>query len=91
MAKTFAPRVLKKDRQRIDPTEVLGSDVFAVSDNKLFQGAKVQEIELKEIRVLGQVRTKFDDKSIRDLAENIQINGLIQPLVLHKDRDGRYR
>jgi ParB family chromosome partitioning protein len=84
MAKTFAPRVKKRERKTIDLTERLGRDVSKISDQKLLQGAKISEIALKDIVVKSQVRTKFNDSSIKDLAANIKANGLIQPLVLHK-------
>jgi len=85
MAKSFAPRVSKSQRKKIDIQELIGRDVFKMSDQKLLQGARLDEIRLSSITVKGQVRTKFDDSSIRDLAENIKINGLIQPLVVHDD------
>jgi ParB family transcriptional regulator, chromosome partitioning protein len=90
MAKTFASRISKKDRTVIDVSEKLGRDIFKVSDDKLLQGAKLDEIFLKDIIVKDQVRTKFNDDSIKDLAKNIEVNGLIQPLVLHRDRKGHY-
>jgi ParB family chromosome partitioning protein len=90
MAKTFAARVSKRERNVIDMSEKLGKDVFKISDDKLLQGAKLDEIKLKDIIVKEQVRTKFNDDSIKDLAKNIEVNGLIQPLVLHKDKKGNY-
>lgn len=90
MAKTFAARVTKKERNVIDLSEKLGRDIFKLSDEKLLQGAKLDEIALKDIIVKEQVRTKFNDESIKDLAKNIEVNGLIQPLVLHRDRFGKY-
>jgi len=84
MAKKFAPRVSKRNRKTIDLTERLGRDVFQASDDKLLKGAKLDEIQLSDINVKEQVRTKFNDASIKDLAANIESNGLIQPLVLHK-------
>lgn len=91
MSKTFAARVSKKERSTIDLSEKVGRDIFKVSDDRLLQGAKLTEIQMKEIVVKEQVRTKFNDDSIRDLAKNIEVNGLIQPLVLHQDKNGRYR
>lgn len=91
MSKTFAARVSKKERKTIDLSEKVGRDIFKISDDRLLQGAKLDEIYLKNIVVKEQVRTKFNDDSIRDLAKNIEINGLIQPLVLHKDKNGSYR
>ena len=90
MAKTFAPRVSKNERRTIDLSDKLGRDVFKISDDKLLRDAKLDEIELKTIRVKEQVRTKFNDSSIKELADNIKANGLIQPLVLHKNDSGGY-
>ena len=91
MSKIFASRVSKKERSTIDVSEKLGRDIFKISDEKLLQGAKLAEIQLKDIFVKEQVRTKFNDDSIKDLAKNIEINGLIQPLVLYHEKSGRYR
>lgn len=85
MAKTFAARVSKKERETIQVDEKL----YKISDEKLLQGAKLDKIKLKDIQVKDQVRTKFNDDSLRDLAANIKTNGLIQPLVLHK-KNGVY-
>ena len=84
MAKNFSPRLAKKERRVIDLEQTLGADLFARSDNKLLQGARLDDVRLSDIVVKEQVRTKFNDKSIQDLAENIKLNGLIQPLVIHR-------
>lgn len=84
MAKNFAPRVSKKDRKTIDLSSKLKKDVFKLSDDRLLAGAKLTEINLKDITVKEQVRTKFNDSSLKELSDNIRSNGLIQPLVLHK-------
>ena len=91
MSKTFAARVSKKQRTTIDLSDKVGKDIFKISDERLLQGATLAEIQIKEILVKEQVRTKFNDDSIRDLAKNIEVNGLIQPLVLYLDKSGRYR
>ena len=91
MSKTFAARVSKKQRTTIDLSDKIGKDIFKISDERLLQGATLAEIHIKEIVVKEQVRTKFNDDSIKDLAKNIELNGLIQPLVLHQDKNGRYR
>jgi ParB family chromosome partitioning protein len=91
MSKTFATRVSKRERTVIDISEKLGRDVFKGSDEKLLQGAKLAEIFVQDIIVREQVRTKFNDDSIRELAKNIEVNGLIQPLVLYQEKNGRYR
>ncbi len=91
MSKTFTARISKKERKTIDLADKIGHDVFKISDERLLQGAKLDEIQLRNIVVKEQVRTKFNDDSIKDLAKNIEVNGLIQPLVLHRDRNGSYR
>ncbi len=89
MAKTFAPRVSKRERKTIDLSSKLDRDIFKTSDDKLLQGAKLDEVLLSSINVKEQVRTKFNDGSINELAKNIDANGLIQPLVLHRGARGR--
>ncbi|EQC48918.1 ParB-like protein [Bacteriovorax sp. BSW11_IV] len=91
MAKKFAARVAKSDRRVIDMSDRLSRDLFKISDEKLLKGARLDEILLKDINVKEQVRTKFNDDSIKELAANIKVNGLIQPLVLHLDKKlGKY-
>ena len=89
MAKKFAPRVSKRNRTKIDLSENLDQEIFNLSDKKLLQGAKLDEIQLKNVNVKDQVRTKFNDDSLKELAANIEENGLIQPLVLHLNK-GKY-
>lgn len=83
MAKSFAPRVTKKRRKTISINDKVTNDLFKLSDKKLLKGARLDEIALADIYVKDQVRTKFNDSSIRELAKNIEANGLIQPIVLH--------
>ena len=83
MVKKFAPRVSKKNRKVISLAKTLDKELFKVTDEKLLKGAKLSEIYLEDIRVKEQVRTKFNDHSLKELADNIRTNGLIQPLVLH--------
>ena len=85
MAKKFSARVSKKNRKTLDMSERLGRDLLQLADDKLLEGARLEEVKLKDIIVKDQVRTKFNDSSIKELAENIRVNGLIQPLVLHRD------
>jgi len=88
MAKSFAPRISKKERKTIDLSENLNRDLIKLADERLLRGAKLHEILIKDIIVREQVRTKFNDSSLKELASNIQVNGLIQPLVLHKSKKG---
>ena len=85
MAKTFAARVSKRDRNKKDITSHLDERIFQLNDEKLLQGALLDKIALHKITVKKQVRTKFNDESIAELAANIRENGLIQPLVVHRD------
>lgn len=90
MAKNFAPRIAKTDRKKIEISEsILSRDIFKVSDERLLKGAKLTEVRLADITVKEQVRTKFNDASLKELSENIKVNGLIQPLVLHQDAKGK--
>ena len=85
MAKKFATRVSKKDRTKKDIASHLGDDFFKFKDEKLLQGARLDDILLSSIEVRKQVRTKFNDDSIAELAANIKENGLIQPIVVHRE------
>ena len=85
MGKSFAKRVSKKKRDYKDITSRLDQSILDMHDQKLLQGARLDDIELAKIEVRKQVRTKFNDDSIRELAENIRENGLIQPIVVHRE------
>lgn len=87
MAKQFAARVSKKQRETLDIASNIDQEILRLHDDKLLQGARLDEIKLDRIVVRKQVRTKFNDESIRELAENIKENGLIQPLVVHREGD----
>ena len=84
MGKSFAQRVAKKDRETIDLSERLPTNLFSrLQDNRFLKNAKIAQLSLKDICVKEQVRTKFNDYSLEELAKNIKENGLIQPLVVH--------
>ncbi len=85
MAKKFASRVSKKDRVKKDIASHLDDSIFRLNDEKLLKGARLDDLDLSKIVVRSQVRTKFNNDSIRELALNIQENGLIQPLVVHRE------
>lgn len=87
MAKEFAARVGKKERKVVDNTGSVDEKVLRLHDQKLLRGAQLDHIPLNDIVVRDQVRTKFNDDSLAELAANIKENGLIQPLVIH--REGR--
>lgn len=85
MAKDFSPRVSKRERKVVDITSGIDEKILRANDQKLLRGAQLATIALNQIEVRDQVRTKFNDESLRELGENIKVNGLIQPLVLHRE------
>jgi ParB family chromosome partitioning protein len=85
MAKEFSARVSKRERKVTDITSGIDEKILRANDLKLLRGAQLANIRLKDIEVRDQVRTKFNDESLRELGENIKVNGLIQPLVLHRE------
>lgn len=85
MAKEFSARVSKRERKVTDITTGIDEKILRANDQKLLRGAQLANINLKDIVVRDQVRTKFNDDSLRELAENIKVNGLIQPLVIHRE------
>ena len=87
MAKQFAARVSKRQREKKDIAAHLDESIFRLNDEKLLKGAQLDNIKLNKITVKKQVRTKFNDESIAELAANIRENGLIQPLVVHREGD----
>ena len=87
MAKEFTARISKRERRVTDITTGIDEKILLANDQKLLRGAQLANIQLKDIVVREQVRTKFNDESLRELAENIKVNGLIQPLVLHREGD----
>lgn len=87
MGKKFAPRVGKRQLKQKDVTAGLDDSIFRLSDEKLLKGAQLDTIKLSKIEVRKQVRTKFNDDSLKELAANIEENGLIQPLVIHREKN----
>lgn len=85
MAKEFSARVSKRERKVTDISAAIDEKILRANDAKLLRGAQLSNISLKDIVVRDQVRTKFNDDSLRELGENIKVNGLIQPLVLHRE------
>jgi ParB family chromosome partitioning protein len=85
MAKEFSARVTKRHRKVTDITSGIDEKILRANDQKLLRGAQLANIALDTIVVRDQVRTKFNDESLRELGENIKVNGLIQPLVIHRE------
>lgn len=87
MAKEFSARISKRERKVTDITANIDDRILKMNDQKLLRGAQLANIQLKDIDVREQVRTKFNDESLAELAENIKVNGLIQPLVIHRENN----
>jgi len=85
MAKDFSPRISKRERKVTDITTGIDENILKANDQKLLRGAQLSNISLDQIEVRTQVRTKFNDESLVELGENIKVNGLIQPLVIHRE------
>lgn len=85
MAKEFSARVSKRERKVVDITSGIDEKILRANDQKLLRGAQLATIALSTIVVRDQVRTKFNDESLKELGENIKVNGLIQPLVIHRE------
>ncbi len=85
MAKEFSARVSKRERKVTDITSGIDEKILRANDQKLLRGAQLANIALDQIVVRDQVRTKFNDDSLKELGENIKVNGLIQPLVIHRE------
>lgn len=72
----------------------LGRGLGALMDDadKMQPGAGMNEIELSKIEANPfQPRTKFDDDTLKELAESIKEIGLIQPITLRKVADDKYQ
>src|SRR5665647_454672 len=85
MAKEFSARISKRERKVTDNTTGIDEKILKANDQRLLVGAQLANIALDTIVVRDQVRTKFNDESLRELGENIKVNGLIQPLVIHRE------
>ena len=60
--------------------------------DKMQPGAGMNEIELSNIEANPfQPRTKFDEDTLKELAESIKEIGLIQPITLRKVADNKYQ
>ena len=61
------------------------------SAGKLNKGESVQSIRLCDIsRDESQPRTVFDDQSLLELASDIEQHGLLQPILVREDTQGKY-
>lgn len=54
------------------------------------EGPALRFIALDVIDAHAQVRTEFDEDSLAELADDIKVRGLLQPVLLRPSTDGRY-
>lgn len=60
--------------------------------DKMLPGAGINEIDLTKIEANPfQPRTRFDEETLKELAESIKEIGLIQPITLRKIADNKYQ
>jgi ParB/RepB/Spo0J family partition protein len=64
----------------------LNGDVFPASDGPALQFVTLDVIDMPE-----QVRTVFDEQSLSELAADIKVRGILQPVLLRAPVEGRYR
>lgn len=64
-----------------------GLNKLSTVAKKVTQGETFMKIA--KIYTTGQVRKKF--RNLEELAENFKLNGIIEPLVIHQEPDGRNR
>ncbi|HHV7525821.1 TPA: ParB/RepB/Spo0J family partition protein [Burkholderia orbicola] len=81
-----APAKAKKAGSQLNLTRL--SAVAQIAVAKPSQPADM-EMDLDRIYSVPQVRQKFDN--IEELAASIRLNGMVEPIVLHEEADGRYR
>jgi len=63
----------------------LGKGIRALLPEEESTATKSREIELSKIKVKeGQPREKFDEEKLEELAQSIEMHGLIQPVVVRK-------
>ena len=89
MAKSFAPRISKRDRNitNIKIKKNKKRDLYKIlDDSPLLKGADLEVLLLNEIVVKDQVRTKFNDNSLKELSENIKVNEEPVPKEIYPEK-----
>lgn len=73
----------------VKPRLSLGNLAAAAQNAQKPRPVADTELDLSKIYTKRQVRTLFRDLS--SLAESIRVKGIIEPLLVHEESDGRYR
>ncbi|WP_425628632.1 ParB/RepB/Spo0J family partition protein [Vibrio neptunius] len=64
------------------------ADLLDESDVEVLQGETIYRIPKSEIYSIEQIRKQFDEASIEEMANSLEIEGQIQPIIV-SERDGR--
>lgn len=73
-------------RQRVHQSAVV--DLLDESDVEVLQGETIYRIPKSEIYSIKQIRQQFNEASIEEMANSLEIEGQIQPIIV-SERDGR--
>ncbi len=66
----------------------LGKGLGALIEENVHEEAGIREVKLNEIEPnIGQPRKKFDDDKLLQLAESIKEHGIVQPIIVRKEKD----
>lgn len=66
----------------------LGKGLGALIEENVQEEAGIREVKLNEIEPnIGQPRKKFDDDKLLQLAESIKEHGIVQPIIVRKEKD----
>lgn len=88
MAKTFAPRAPKGERRLADPAGALPGDLLRrLGRDGPPRGMDVEDVPLSAIDPPAAGRGPLGGRALEALAEDIRRNGLMEPLLVH--REGR--
>ncbi|MDD9335130.1 MAG: ParB/RepB/Spo0J family partition protein [Rickettsiaceae bacterium] len=66
---------------------LLGEEVFTVEKDELVKIIDIDKIEARN----NQPRKKFEYDKIKELADSISNNGLLQPIIVNSISDGKYK
>ena len=66
---------------------LLGEEVFTVEKDELVKIIDIDKIEARN----NQPRKKFEYDKIKELADSISNNGLLQPIIVSSVSDGKYK
>ncbi len=72
--------------------KALGRGLSALLSDSLAQGDELLEVDIELIEPNPQQpRLNFDEKKLDELAQSIQANGLVQPILLRRMQHGNYQ